>query len=84
LNRRLKEARIRVKVDDRREKMGYKIRDAETQKIPLILIVGDKELEQNNISVRVHTVGDKGKMDVDEFLAKIKELINNKSMKIDL
>jgi len=84
LNQRLKEEKIRVKIDDRREKMGYKIRDAETHKIPLILIVGDKEIEQNNISVRVHTEGDKGKMDVDEFLAKIKELINNKSMEIDL
>lgn len=84
LNQRLKEARIRAKIDDRREKMGYKIRDAETHKIPLILIVGDKEIEQNNVSVRVHTIGDKGSMEVDEFLAKIRELINNKSMKIDL
>jgi len=84
LKERLREERIRVKVDDRREKMGYKIRDAETQKIPLILIVGDKEIEQKNVSVRVHTVGDKGKMDIDEFLAKIKELINNKSLEIDL
>jgi len=83
LKKRLREARIRVKVDDRREKMGYKIRDAETQKIPLILIVGDKEIEQKNVSVRVHTAGDKGKMDIDEFLAKIKELINNKSLEID-
>jgi threonyl-tRNA synthetase len=84
LNQRLKDARIRVKVDDRREKMGYKIRDAETHKIPLILIVGDKEIEQKNLSVRVHTVGDRGKMEVDEFLAKIKELINNKSLEIDI
>jgi len=84
LRQRLKEARIRVDIDDRREKMGYKIRDAEIHKIPIILIVGDKEIEQNNVSIRVHTIGDRGKMDVDEFLAKIEELINNKSMEIDL
>jgi len=84
LKQRLREARIRVKVDDRREKMGYKIRDAEIHKVPLILIVGDKEMEQKNVSVRVHTAGDRGQMDVDVFLAKIRELINNKSMQIDL
>jgi threonyl-tRNA synthetase len=84
LKQQLREEKIRVNIDDRREKMGYKIRDAEIHKIPLILIVGDKEIEQKSVSVRVHTVGDRGKMEVDEFLAKIKELINNKSMKIDL
>ncbi|MBN1224687.1 MAG: threonine--tRNA ligase [Candidatus Aminicenantes bacterium] len=82
--RQLKEARIRARVDERREKMGYKIRDAETHKIPLILIIGDKEIERENVSVRVHTVGDRGQMGVDEFLAKIKELIKNKSLEIEL
>jgi len=80
----IKEERIRAKVDERREKMGYKIRDAETQKIPLILIVGDKEIERGNVSVRVHTAGDLGQMEVDDFLAKIKELIKNKSLEIEL
>ncbi len=75
---------IRAEVDRRREKMGYKIRDAETQKIPLILIVGDREVEQEKISVRVHTLGDLGQMDVNEFLEKTWELIKNKSLKTEL
>jgi threonyl-tRNA synthetase len=75
---------IRVEVDRRREKMGYKVRDAETHKIPLILIVGDREVEQEKISVRVHTLGDLGQMDVNEFLEKTWELIKNKSLKTEL
>jgi threonyl-tRNA synthetase len=64
--------------------MGYKVRDAETHKIPLILIVGDREVEQEKISVRVHTLGDLGQMDVNEFLEKTWELIKNKSLKTEL
>lgn len=75
---------IRAKVDRRREKMGYKIRDAETHKIPLILVVGDREVEQEKVSVRVHTLGDRGQMDVNEFLEKTWELIKNKSLKTEL
>jgi len=84
LSRRLREEGIRSKVDVRREKMGYKIRDAEKQKIPLILIIGDKEVERGDISIRIHTAGDRGRMGTDEFLAKIKELIKNKSLEIEL
>jgi threonyl-tRNA synthetase len=75
---------IRAEVDRRREKMGYKIRDAETHKVPLILIVGDREVEQKKVSVRVHTLGDLGQMDVNEFLEKTWELIKNKSLKTEL
>jgi threonyl-tRNA synthetase len=83
LNQRLREEGIRTRVDERREKMGYKIRDAEKQKIPLILIIGDKEVEHGDISLRIHTAGDRGRMEIDEFLAKIKELIKNKSLEIE-
>jgi threonyl-tRNA synthetase len=74
---------IRVEVDRRREKMGYKVRDAETHKIPLILIVGDREVEQKKVSVRVHTLGDQGQMDVKDFLEKTWELVKNKSLKTE-
>jgi threonyl-tRNA synthetase len=75
---------MRVEVDRRREKMGYKIRDAETHKVPLILVVGDREVEQEKVSVRVHTLGDRGQMEVNEFLEKTWELIKNKSLKTEL
>ena len=75
---------IRAEVDRRREKMGYKIRDAETHKVPLILIVGDREVAQKKVSVRVHTLGDRGQMGVNEFLEKTWELIKNKAMKTEL
>lgn len=75
---------IRAAVDSRREKVGYKIRDAEMQKIPLILIVGDKEVENNSVSVRIHTVGDKGEMNLKELLAKTSELIENKELTVNL
>ena len=71
---------LRVSVDSRREKMGYKIRDAELQKIPLMCIVGDKEVSENSVSLRVHGEGDKGKIGVNEFLEKVKELVENKSL----
>jgi threonyl-tRNA synthetase len=79
-----KEKNIRAAVDSRREKVGYKIRDAEMQKIPLILIVGDKEVENNSVSARIHTVGDKGEMNFKELLAKTSELIENKELTVNL
>jgi threonyl-tRNA synthetase len=84
LHKTLKKNKIRSLVDSRREKVGYKIRDAEMQKIPLILIVGDKEVENNTVSVRIHTVGDKGEMKFHELLAKTSELIENKKLRVNL
>jgi threonyl-tRNA synthetase len=74
---------IRASVDHRREKVGYKIRDAEVHKIPLMCIVGDKEVSEQSVSLRIHGVGDKGKMDVNEFLEKVKELVKNKSLSVN-
>ena len=74
---------IRVSVDRRREKMGYKIRNAETSKVPLLLIVGDKEIEDGNISLRVHTQGDRGKIGIDEFLEKVEYFVNNRSLSVE-
>ena len=84
LDKMLKENGLRSKKDFRREKVGYKIRDAEMHKIPFLLIVGDKEVKNRTASLRVHTVGDKGEVDVNEFLEKVKELDKNKSLSINL
>ncbi len=64
---------VRVEVDCREEKMGYKIREAQLQKIPYMLVVGDKEVEENKVSVRSREKGDLGSIDVEEFLNKIKD-----------
>jgi len=79
-----KENGLRSSVNLRREKVGYKIRDAEIHKIPLILIVGDKEVSQQNVSLRFHTEGDRGKIGVNEFLEKVKEMIKNRSLSLNL
>ena len=78
-----KDNRLRSTVDVRREKVGYKIRDAETQKIPLILIVGDKEIERKTASLRIHTKGDMGEIKVNDFLEKVEDLIKNKSLSVN-
>ncbi len=69
----LEKSDIRGLVDDRAEKIGRKIRDAELKKIPIMLIVGEKEMENNEVSVRVHGEGDKGSMKTDEFIQYFKQ-----------
>ncbi|MPN38620.1 Threonine--tRNA ligase [bioreactor metagenome] len=64
---------IRVQVDDRNEKIGRKIRDNELKRIPYMLIVGEKEAENNEVSVRRQGEGDKGSMKVAEFAALIND-----------
>lgn len=84
LDRRFKEKGLRSRVDTRREKIGYKIRDAENQKIPLILVVGDKEAANGTASLRIHTQGDKGEVQVAEFLEKIIELNKNRCLTLTI
>lgn len=84
LDKTFKENGLRSCVDLRREKVGYKIRDAEIHKIPLILVVGDKEVTKGTASLRVHTQGDKGEVVVNEFLEKVKELDENKYLTVNL
>ena len=67
----LEEVGIRVELDDRNEKIGYKIREAQLQKVPYMLVLGDKEKEANAVGVRSRTYGDIGAMQTDEFVAKI-------------
>jgi len=69
----LERAGIRVEVDDREEKMGYKIREAQLQKVPYMIVIGDKEVEENKVNVRTRGVQEQVAMDKDEFIAKIKE-----------
>ena len=63
---------IRVEVDDRNEKIGYKIREAQMQKIPYMLVIGDKEIENGSVGVRSRKDGDIGQMNQDEFIEKVK------------
>ena len=71
----LKDNEIRVTINRSDEKLNAKIRDAEVEKIPYMVIVGKKEMEQNLVSVRKHSVGDLGKMTLEQFLNLIKEEI---------
>ena len=72
------DAGIRVETDCRSEKIGYKIREAQLQKIPYMLVLGDKEAEANLVAVRTRAGGDEGTMTLDNFVAKIKEEIASK------
>lgn len=72
---------IRCEVDDRSEKIGYKIRSAQLEKIPYMILVGDKDIENNYISVRHRKQGDLGSMSVEKFLTDALEEINSKEIK---
>lgn len=74
----LRSAGIRYELDERNEKIGYKIRDWETQKIRYMLIVGEKEKESGAVSVRKHKEGDQGSLALSEFIDKIATEIKNK------
>lgn len=77
----LKKAGVRAEVDYRNEKIGYKIREAQMQKIPYMLVVGKKEVESQTVSVRDRKEGDVGIKTIDEILAQIVEEIQNKVVK---
>ena len=72
-------AKVRVETDLRNEKIGYKIREAQMQKIPYMLVVGDKEAEAGTVSVRTRAGVELGAMPLDEFMAKIGEEISTRS-----
>jgi len=69
----LKISDIRTLIDDRSEKIGRKIRDAEVGKIPMMLIIGEKEIETETVSVRRHKSGDVGVMKLSEFVEYFRE-----------
>ncbi len=74
----LKKNGIRCEIDERNEKIGYKIRDWEMRKVPYMLIVGEKEKEAATVSVRKHKEGDQGSLALSEFIDKIASEIKNK------
>ena len=69
---------IRTELDDRNEKIGYKIREAQLEKVPYMLIIGNKEKENEEVGVRSHKDGDIGAMKLNEFVDKIKYEVDNK------
>ena len=73
----LRKSGIRVELDDRQEKIGYKIREAQLNKIPYMLILGDKEVGSNQVGVRARGEGDIGAMDEKDFIKKVNEEIKN-------
>ena len=69
---------MRVEIDDRSEKIGYKIREAQLEKVPYMILVGDKDIENNTVSVRDRREGDIGAMSLEDFIAKAVEEIESK------
>ncbi len=79
IQEKLQNAGLRVTTDTRSEKIGYKIREAQLEKIPYMLVIGDKELEQGTVAVRSRKDGDLGTMPLDEFLSKALTQVATKS-----
>lgn len=78
IEEKLRKMKVRVVLDDRNEKVGYKIREAQLEKVPYMIVVGAKESEQNKVAVRSREAGDIGQMTQEEFFSKIQEEIENK------
>ena len=79
VEQKLQDAGIRTELDERSEKIGYKIREAQTAKIPYMLVVGQKEEEEGAVSVRSRAEGDQGAKKLEDFIAGIQEEIKNKT-----
>ena len=80
IKKELEKAGVRVEVDDRSEKIGFKIRAAQLEKVPYMLIVGDKDIENGTVSVRSRKDGEQGAVTVEEFISKITEEIERKAL----
>ena len=78
VEKKLQDAGIRTELDERSEKIGYKIREAQTAKIPYMLVVGQKEEEEGTVSVRSRAAGDEGAKALDAFVADILKEIETK------
>ena len=79
LHKAFKNAYVRVELDDRSEKIGYKIRQAQMEKVPYMLVVGDKEVEEGKVAVRKRGVGEQGAIPWEEFLANIQQEIKDRA-----
>lgn len=80
----LEKENVRVKLDDRNEKLTYKMRESQTKKVPYTIILGDKEVSAKEVTVRLHGTNENITLGRDEFVSKIKEVIDNKNIKYDL
>lgn len=75
---------IRCEIDDRSEKIGFKIRQAQLEKVPYMLLAGDKDIENNTVSLRTRSGGDKGAMSLDEFVDKLLKEVDDKSLELTM
>ena len=80
VSQKLTTAGIRHELDDRNEKMGYKIREAQVKKIPYMLVIGDREMENGEVSVRSRTLGDLGALPTDTIITKLQNEITHKKL----
>ncbi|HBV52393.1 MAG TPA: threonine--tRNA ligase, partial [Clostridiales bacterium] len=78
---RLKEAGIRCELDERPEKIGYKIREARNERVPYMLVVGQKEEENGLVSVRSRFAGDEGQKELELFISELSEEISKRQMR---
>jgi threonyl-tRNA synthetase len=78
----MREEHLRVEVDDSSNTMQAKIRNAQLQKVPYMLVVGDREIENEEVSVRLRSEKNLGAQPINEVIAKIKELYLTKSLKL--
>jgi threonyl-tRNA synthetase len=76
----LKAKGLRVKLDDSSERMGYKIREAQMQKVPYMLVVGDKEVESQTVALRHRSAGDLGTVSPDAFADKVARLAEGRAL----
>ena len=79
ITEKLNNAGFRVEVDHRSEKLGYKIREAQGQKIPYMVVVGDKDMENNTVSIRHRSGKDLGAMSQEDFIALLKDVVDTKA-----
>ncbi len=79
----LEEENIRVEINIKEDKMGYKIRESQMQKIPYTLVLGDKEKDNNSVNYRTYNSNESIELNIDEFITKLKEEIKNKKINID-
>lgn len=78
----LVQAGLRAELDDRNEKIGYRIREAQLQKVPYMLVIGEKEVEANNVSVRGRKTGDEGAMSIEQYIEKVSKEVAEKSFQL--
>ena len=83
VEQKLKRAGIRAEVDDRNEKIGKKIRDTELLKVPYMLVVGEKEMNDQSVAIRRHGKGDQGSKNVDDFITGVLDEINERRDHVD-